>query len=168
MLPLTSHLIWVLLGFDWLTFLVQCIAMVLLFWWIRQNIINYYSEKCLGRALSWSHFDYQNDYCQWLIIHDQWSMISDSDICGLRLSSEYKLAFPPFSSGCSPQSAMAYFKSGYGVRGKHRNHYFDSSQVNGLHLPMTTMDAASLHHSMGYPTDPYLSGPPNRKQVCLC
>merc|ERR1719325_269839 len=43
---------------------------------------------------------------------------------------------------------MAYFKSGY----------------NGLHLPMTTMDAASLHHSMGYPTDPYLSGPPNRKQ----
>merc|ERR1719264_1935932 len=29
---------------------------------------------------------------------------------------------------------------------------------------MTTMDAASLHHSMGYPTDPYLSGPPNRKQ----
>ena len=45
---------------------------------------------------------------------------------------------------------MAYFKSGYGV--------------NGLHLPMTTMDAASLHHSMGYPSDPYLSGPPNRKQ----
>ena len=39
-------------------------------------------------------------------------------------------------------------------------------KVNGLHLPMTTMDAASLHHSMGYPTDPYLSGPPNRKQVC--
>ena len=38
-------------------------------------------------------------------------------------------------------------------------------KVNGLHLPMTTMDAASLHHSMGYPTDPYLSGPPNRKQV---
>ena len=35
----------------------------------------------------------------------------------VRLSSEYKLAFPPFSSGCSPQSAMAYFKSGYGVRG---------------------------------------------------
>ena len=34
----------------------------------------------------------------------------------LRLSSDYKLAFPPFSSGCSPQSAMAYFKSGYGVR----------------------------------------------------
>jgi len=66
------------------------------------------------------------------------------------LSGDYKLAFPPFSSGCSPQSAMAYFKSGYGV--------------NGLHLPMTTMDAASLHHSMGYPTDPYLSGPPNRKQ----
>ena len=68
----------------------------------------------------------------------------------LRLSTDYKLAFPPFSSGCSPQSAMAYFKSGYGV--------------NGLHLPMTTMDAASLHHSMGYSTDPYLSGPPNRKQ----
>ena len=67
-----------------------------------------------------------------------------------RLSTDYKLAFPPFSSGCSPQSAMAYFKSGYGV--------------NGLHLPMTTMDAASLHHSMGYPSDPYLSGPPNRKQ----
>merc|ERR1719325_440649 len=43
---------------------------------------------------------------------------------------------------------MAYFKSGY----------------NGLHLPMTTMDAASLHHSMGYSADPYLSGPPNRKQ----
>lgn len=34
----------------------------------------------------------------------------------LRLSGDYKLAFPPFSSGCSPQSAMAYFKSGYGVR----------------------------------------------------
>ena len=32
-----------------------------------------------------------------------------------RLSGDYKLAFPPFSSGCSPQSAMAYFKSGYGV-----------------------------------------------------
>ena len=45
---------------------------------------------------------------------------------------------------------MAYFKSGYGV--------------NGLHLPMSTMDAASLHHSMGYTADPYLSGPPNRKQ----
>ena len=45
---------------------------------------------------------------------------------------------------------MAYFKSGYGV--------------NGLHLPMSTMDAASLHHSMGYSADPYLSGPPNRKQ----
>ena len=45
---------------------------------------------------------------------------------------------------------MAYFKYGNGV--------------NGLHLPMTTMDAASLHHSMGYSTDPYLSGPPNRKQ----
>ena len=45
---------------------------------------------------------------------------------------------------------MAYFKSGYGV--------------NGLHLPMSTMAAASLHHSMGYSADPYLSGPPNRKQ----
>ena len=45
---------------------------------------------------------------------------------------------------------MAYFKYGNGV--------------NGLHLPMTTMDAASLHHSMGYSADPYLSGPPNRKQ----
>ena len=68
-----------------------------------------------------------------------------------RLSTDSKLAFPPFSTGCSPQSAMAYFKSGYGV--------------NGLHLPMTTMDAASLHHSMGYTADPYLPGPPNRKQV---
>ena len=68
-----------------------------------------------------------------------------------RLSQDYKLAFPPFpGSGCSPQSAMAYFKSGY--------------SVNGLHLPMTTMDAASLHHSMGYSSDPYLGGPPNRKQ----
>ena len=67
-----------------------------------------------------------------------------------RLSTDYTLAFPPFSSGCSPQSAMAYFKYGNGV--------------NGLHLPMTTMDAASLHHSMGYSADPYLSGPPNRKQ----
>ena len=68
-----------------------------------------------------------------------------------RLSQEYKLAFPPFpGSGCSPQSAMAYFKSGY--------------SVNGLHLPMTTMDAASLHHSMGYSSDPYLGGPPSRKQ----
>ncbi len=36
-----------------------------------------------------------------------------------RLSPDFKLAFPPFSSGCSPQSAMAYFKSGYGVNGKH-------------------------------------------------
>ena len=70
--------------------------------------------------------------------------------CNVRLSTDYKLAFPPFSSACSPQSAMAYFKSGYGV--------------NGLHLPMSTMDAASLHHSMGYSADPYLSGPPNRKQ----
>ena len=31
-------------------------------------------------------------------------------------------------------------------------------RYNGLHLPMTTMDAASLHHSMGYSADPYLSG----------
>ena len=86
-----------------------------------------------------------------------------------RLSGDYKLAFPPFSSGCSPQSAMAYFKSGYGVGTKNPEIILtSSSQVNGLHLPMTTMDAASLHHSMGYPTDPYLSGPPNRKQVCLC
>ena len=66
----------------------------------------------------------------------------------LRVTSSCSLAFPPFSTGCSPQSAMAYFKSGYGV--------------NGLHLPMSTMDAASLHHSMGYSTDPYLTGPPNR------
>jgi hypothetical protein len=36
-----------------------------------------------------------------------------------RLSPDFKLAFPPFSSGCSPQSAMAYFKSGYGVNGRH-------------------------------------------------
>ena len=73
-----------------------------------------------------------------------------TESCNTRLSTDYKLAFPSFSSACSPQSAMAYFKSGYGV--------------NGLHLPMSTMDAASLHHSMGYSADPYLSGPPNRKQ----
>ena len=76
--------------------------------------------------------------------------ISSISILDCRLSTDCKLAFPPFSSGCSPQSAMAYFKYGNGV--------------NGLHLPMTTMDAASLHHSMGYSADPYLSGPPNRKQ----
>ena len=37
--------------------------------------------------------------------------------------------------------------------------------MNGLHLPMSTMDAASLHHSMagsmGYSTDPYL--PPHNR-----
>ena len=67
---------------------------------------------------------------------------------------------------------MSYFKSRYDHY--HQDHHHVPyhplillfEKVNGLHLPMTTMDAASLHHSMGYPTDPYLSGPPNRKQVC--
>lgn len=45
---------------------------------------------------------------------------------------------------------MAYFKPSYGV--------------NGLGIPMGPMDAATLHHSMGYATDYNFSGHPGRKQ----
>ena len=40
-------------------------------------------------------------------------------------------------------------------------------RYNGLHLPMTTMDAASLHHSMGYTADPYLSGGSRRMIIMM-